>query len=111
MPTKKTKEPKQRSFRIVATSHDDGIDFEDGIYHGRGPGQAALKAFNWYCRKTGLTACKRRFTIEEITRGKDRKQFHYVGSRKELRPPKEIMREGSAKPYLVRFESNIKKAA
>ena len=99
----------KRSFRIVAVNHNDGINFEDGIYHGRGPGQAAAKAFNWYCRKTDLSTCKRRFTIEEITRGKDRKQFHYVGSRKQLCPPKEVDRQGTA--YLVRYETSIRKAS
>ena len=102
-------EKKNRSFRIVATSHDDGIEFEKGIYHGRGPGQAAIKAFNWYCRKTGLNTCMRRFTIEEITRGKNRKQFHYVGTRRKLDPPKEIERSG--KKYLVHYESTVRKAA
>ena len=105
MPEKKD----QRSFRIVAASHDDGINFEDGIYHGRGPGQAAIKAFNWYCRKTGLNACKRRFTIEEITRGKPRKQFHYVGTRRKLQPPKMVERQG--KVYPVHFESTVHKAS
>lgn len=101
----------QRSFRIVAVSHDDDVSFEDGIYHGRGPGQAALKAFNQYCRKTKLNACKRRFTIEEITRGRNRKQFHYVGSRKKLSKPKEILRSGESKPYLVHYETTVHKAA
>ena len=98
---------------MVAVSHDDGIKFEVGIYHGRGPGQAALKAFNWYCRKTKLEACKRRFTIEEIideiTQGSLRKQFHYVGSRKRLLPPKEIERDKEI--YLVHYESTVHKAS
>lgn len=102
--------PKQkRSFRIVAVSHDDGIEFEDGVYHGRGPGQAALKAFNWYCRKTGLDVCNRRFTVEEITRGSNHKKFHYVGSRKRLQRPKEIVRDG--KSYPVYYDATIRKAA
>nr|QBK87245.1 MAG: hypothetical protein LCMAC201_01470 [Marseillevirus LCMAC201] len=99
----------QRSFRIVAVSHDDGISFEDGIYHGRGPGQAALKAFNWYCRKSGLQSCKRRFSIEDITRGRSRKQFHYVGTRKQLAVPKIIERDGEN--YLVQYSSKILKAS
>jgi hypothetical protein len=98
-----------RSFRIVATSQDDGIDFEDGVYHGRGPGQAAYKAFNWYCRKTDLNSCIRRFTIEEITRGSPHKQFHYVGSRKKLSSPKELVR--GDKTYLVHYDTSIRKAA
>jgi len=100
----------KRSFRIVAVSHDDGINFEDGIYHGRGPGQAAAKAFSAYCRKTGLKNCNRRFSIEEITRGSNRKTFHYVGSRKLLSTPKEIKRRGSDKPYLVYYDTTVHKA-
>ena len=98
----------KRSFRIVASSVDDGVDFETGIYHGARTNQAALKAFNQYCRKADLDGCVRRFTIEEITRGKARKQFHYVGTRKKLVPPKEIERAG--KTYLVHYESNVRKA-
>ena len=98
-----------RSFRITAVSHDDGINFENGIYHGRGPGQAALKAFNWYCRKTGLESCIRRFTIEEITRGKPHKPFHYVGTRRKLQCPKRVERDG--KEYFVQYESTVRKAS
>ena len=98
-----------RSFRIVATSKNDGLDIQDGVYHGRGPGQAALKAFNWYCRKTGLNTCVRRFTIEEITRGSAHKQFHYVGSRKKLSSPKELVR--GHKTYLIHYDTTIRKAA
>lgn len=108
----------QRSFRIVASSVDDGIDFEKGVYHGARTNQVALKAFNWYCRKAGLDSCKRRITIEEITRGKPHKQFHYVGTRKKLVPPsttdtdhihiKEVERSGNT--YNVYYESNVRKA-
>ena len=101
----------QRSFRIVASSVDDDIDFEKGIYHGARTNQVALKAFNWYCRKAELDGCKRRITIEEITRGKPRKQFHYVGSRKKLCPPKEIERPlDSGKTYKVYYKSTVRKA-
>lgn len=98
---------KNRSFRLASINPNDNIDFGDGIYNGRGPGQAALKAFNWYCRKADLSPCIRRFSIEEITRDKPRKQFHYVGTRKELQPPKEIQRDG--KTYFVRYESTVRK--
>ncbi len=98
----------QRSFRIVASSVGDGVDLESGIYHGARTNQVALKAFNWYCRKADLDGCVRRFTIEEITRGKPRKQFHYVGTRKKLIPPKEVERSG--KTYLVHYESSVRKA-
>lgn len=98
----------KRSFRIVAIADDDGINFENGVYYGRGPAQAAAKAFNWYCRKTGLAACTRKFTMEEMTRGKPRKQFHYVGSRQKLAVPKEIERNGT--PYSIHYETTIRKA-
>jgi hypothetical protein len=98
-----------RSFKIVAVSQNDNVNFENGIYHGSRPGQAALKAFNWYCRKAGINAaCKRRFTIEERTGGKTHKEFHYVGSRKQLHPPQEIERGG--KTYFINYESKVRKA-
>lgn len=97
---------KQRSFRLMSVTPNDGIDLE-GIYHGRGPGQAALKAFNWYCRKADLSPCKRKFTLEEITRDKPQKRFHYIGERRQLIPPKEIQRDG--KSYLVKYESTVHK--
>ncbi len=101
--------PAPRSFRIISVSHDDGVNFEKGIYHGRGPGQAALKAFNWYCRKSGLTTCIRRFSVEEITNGTAGKSFPYVGTRRQLEKPKEIERAG--KEYIVKYELKVRKAA
>lgn len=98
-------EKPHRSFRIVTI--DNNAQVGDGTYHGRGPGQAALKAFNWYCRKTDLKTCNKRFTIEEITRGKTRKQFHYVGSRSKLSPPKTVIRRGAE--YIVQYKTSVHK--
>lgn len=99
---------KERSYRIVAISHDDGIVFDKSVYHGR-PIQAATKAFNWYCRKSGLKNCTRRFTIEEITKDSKRKHYHYVGRRKKLSTPKPVERNGVIYPLL--YEIKVKKAA
>ena len=98
----------RRSFRIVSVSKDDGIDFEKGVYHGKLPSQAALKAFNRYCRNGELTHCVRRFTIEEFTRGKPKKQFHYVGTRKKLTKPIEVERNGVV--YKIHYKSTVHKA-
>ena len=76
----------ERSFRIVAVSHADGVDFTEGVYHGERPRQAAKKAFNRYCNKAGLKKCVRRFTIEEITKGSPHKQYHYVGTHAHIGP-------------------------
>lgn len=91
-----------RNFRIVSVSKDDGVDFEKNTFKGvLQPIQAAKKAFNNYCKKSGLIGCVRRFSIEEITKGKPRRQFHYVGTRKKS----EIEQNGS-----IKYELNIRKA-
>jgi hypothetical protein len=103
-----TDKDKKRSFRIIAISQDDNINFYDGIYHGKSPSQAALKAFSWYCRKVGLESCSRKFTLQEITKGsKSYKSFHYIGNRELLSTPKEIIRND--KKYIVRYKTQIKK--
>ena len=61
-----------------------------------------------------MKTCVRRFTIEEITRGKNRKEFHYVGSRKKLKTPKEVVRvdkdSGVETEYSVHYETVVRKA-
>jgi len=97
-----------RSFKIISVSHDDGVNFDKGIYHGSRPGQAALKAFNRYCRNAGLKACKRNFTIEETTRGSKHKKYHYVGTRHHLEKPKPIPNEEHPE-YYIEYESTVHK--
>ena len=92
---------------MTSINTNDSLNFEKCIYHGRGPGQAALKAFNWYCRKSGLDSCDREFCIEEITKNKKNKQYFYKGNRIKLEKPKEINRGN--KIYYVYYETIIKR--
>lgn len=99
-------EKKDRIFRIVDVVKNDGIDFSDGVYHGKRPQQAALKAFNKYCNKAKLQNCTRKFTIEEITRNSKNKRFSYTGQRKKLDIPKEIER-GNGIEYVVKYHTTL----
>jgi hypothetical protein len=97
-----------RSFRIININNknDNIVDYEKGVYHGRGPAQAALKAFNWYCRKANLQECNRKITIEEITKNSNNKQFTYTASRQKLDIPQELTRNGSV--YTIKYKSFVK---
>lgn len=99
----------ERSFRLVSVPQDSGnVDFEDGVYHGKRPNQAALKAFNWYCRKADLKTCQGRFNLQEITPGSNHKVYHYVGIRQKLKSPKLIDRGGSS--YYVYHKTSVHRA-
>lgn len=102
-----SKKDVDRSFRISEISaNTDGIGHS--VYRGKRPAQAALKAFNWYCRKSGEKTCKTEFTLEEITTAdQPGKKFNYIGERKQLEVPKEIKRDG--KSYLVHYSSSVHK--
>lgn len=99
-----------RSFRIVDVSTESSADFANGVYHGDTPRIAARKAFSMFCRKVrkGI-ACRQRFEIQEITRGSARKVYAYVGSRRLLDAPYQIMRDG--KLVTIKYTTTIRKAA
>ena len=94
-----------RTFRLVAVDGNNNynIDLSKGIYKGQRPAQAALKAFNWYCRKTGNESCILNFLLEEID--PPGKTYRYKGTRRRLSPPKAVKREG--KTYLIHYESVV----
>lgn len=94
-----------RSFKLVGVDGNNNIDLSKGIYKGARPAQAALKAFNWHCRKTGNDTCILHFVIKEITPGSDRKRFKYKGTRRRLSPPKQVKREN--KTYLIHYDSVV----
>jgi len=91
-----------RSFRF-------GIDGSElvGRYMADTPMEAARKAFSIFCRGQykGL-ACRRRFLMQEMTRGSDKKVFEYVGSRKLLDHPYQVMRDG--KLVTIRYKTKIR---
>ena len=97
-----------RSFRIVSV--DDNVErvpVQEGIYHGRGPGQAALKAFNWFCRKADREECESVFTIREVTKGGKKKEYTYLGIRTKLDEPK-ILKRGDQE-YPIQYDTKIRK--
>lgn len=97
-----------RTFKIVKVSPvDKGVEYAEGRYTGRGPLQAARKAFGQYCKKSGHDRCVRQFTIEEVTRGSAKKQYIYSGERKKLSKPKEIQRGNAV--YTVKHENAVKR--
>jgi len=91
-----------RKFQLKSINN---IDISSNVYNGKRPAQAALKAFNWYCRKTGEKSCNANFIIEELG---IRKKFQYIGIRKLLEKPKEIKRNNDV--YLVRYETIVHKS-
>ena len=105
----KNAKEKERSFRIVDVADSDTSNNDHGIYHGKRPAQAALKAFTWHCRKTSEKSCTRIFTLEELSENKEEtKKYVYKGVRKHLDSPKEIKRDG--KTYFVYYQSFVHKA-
>jgi hypothetical protein len=94
----------ERHFRVVEVS--DGIAFEEsGRYAGKKPSAAASKAANRIVRNTGVE--KFTITIQETTRGSDRRLFSYLMVFEELSEPKVVKRgdtevEYSRRPRLTR---------
>jgi hypothetical protein len=93
----------KRTFQLIQCSPNDGIDLTNCNFHGRGPAQAALKAFNKYCHLAQLDSGTRKITIHE-TAGKT---FRYIGSRTKLPEPKVITRNGNE--FQVCYHNSVHK--
>ena len=100
----------ERTFKLIAVSDETGISFEKGVYTGKRAAQAALKAFNQYCRSAKIESCKLHFTIEETTRNSKRKRYMYTGIREERAEPKIIERANGSR-YIVKYASSVIKNA
>lgn len=69
--------------------------------------QAAKRAFTQLARKGyNGEACEIKFTIQECTQGKDKKQKTYRGERMELDTPQTIERGGQK--YTIRYKNVVK---
>jgi len=95
----------ERRFRMISIGDEE---ITSSVYTGKRPAQAALKSFNWYCRRSGQKACEKKFIIKELTKEKDGKEFQYLGVRKQLDTPKEIKRND--KVYTVQYTTTVHKA-
>jgi hypothetical protein len=90
-----------RSFRIVSVS-GKAVN-HDGVYHGSMPSAAARKAFKRLC--ADRKKCHLSFEICEITRGGSGKSYMYEGSRKKLKCPLIIERDGVT--IAIKYESTV----
>ena len=92
-----------REFKIVKTGN---LPFnKHGIYTGRAPGQAALKAFNRLCKDNKITGeCTDTITLQDTDTGK----YHtYEAIRFKLNPPR-IVKRGNTE-FLVKYDRKVKK--
>lgn len=89
-----------KSFKLVNVN-------ENGTYHGARPIQAASKAFTKYCQQNGKEECELAFTIKEITRGSNNKEYSYIGKRIKLDVPKTVTR--GTKTFEIKYINNVKK--
>ena len=92
-----------RTFQLI----EPATDKSRAEYHGARAAQAALKAFNWYCRQHELGECELEFTIQEI--GNKYKKYNYIGTRHAI-PEKIIIRQ-NGRVYAIKFQSSVHKAS
>ena len=98
-----------RSFILTSVSdNNENINPLEGVYTGRGPGQAAYKAFNGFCKRLNLEECERFFTLQETTPMSHFKKFHYLGTRRRYPEGKTVVKGDTT--YNVNYEVIIKKA-
>ena len=106
----------KRIFKLIFINNDEIDDDSSGKYIGRGPLQAARKAFNKYCSKNrSKTRSKNRskneleectLTLQETTSGSAHKEYQYKGTRIKRKEPKIIMLEN--KKVIIKYDINIK---
>jgi hypothetical protein len=90
-----------RTFTIVSVGD---TTVSTGKYIGRGPFQAARKAFNKYCHHKGLENFTGTITIQETTLHSKYKKYTFTGSRKKIEP--KIISSDNFK-YTVNYEIKI----
>lgn len=90
-------------------SIDNKIIDDISLYKSTTPIQSARKAFNKWCKKNNKQECKKNFSIIEVTpENTKNKEYFYIGIRKKLETPKNIIRDG--KKININFFINIKKS-
>jgi len=115
-------EDNSRYFKVVMVSGkrvEDGGRYElplltrTGKPQRRGPKDKASTAFSELCLKHGKKEdCKFNFSIQETTRGSDKKIYHYEGHREKLKKPIVLKlkdkRTGKVKEVVKKFHNVIK---
>ena len=119
-------EPGKRYFKIIVDSIEtensppvpigtgkDELSPNGGRYTGKNPMQAAKKAFTRISRVAAPGGeCTYIFTIVETTKTSSKKEFKYIGIRKELDEPQEVKKidkkSETESVYEIRFSSEVK---
>jgi len=113
-------EPGKRYFKILVDSiigedappvpigkEKDELSSNGGRYTGKNPMQAAKKAFTRICRVAASGGeCTYVFTIIETTQKSAKKEFTYIGVRKELDVPQKVQKGDTN--YEIKFSSEVK---
>ncbi len=96
-----------RIFKIININN---ISIKKGKYTGRGPLQAARKAFNKYCVSNNIKDCDSIITLKEITPYSSHKKFSYKCSRTLLETPKVITRTKNNEiiTFNVKYDISVK---
>jgi len=111
-----------RFFKLIRV---DGKDVDGGRYElpaktksgkvqTRGPKDKASTAFSELCQKNKSkgSECKHKFSIQETTRGSDKKIYNYEGKRVKLAKPIELKlkdkKTGKVKEVVKKFTNIIK---
>jgi len=115
-------EEESRYFKVIIVGGkriEDGGRYElplktkTGKPQRRGPKDKASTAFSELCQKHGKKEdCKLNFSIQETTRGSDKKIYHYEGKREKLAKPITLKlkdkRTGKVKEVVKKFHNVIK---
>ena len=104
---------KVRSFKICEINGKDVT--HTGRYKSKTtPGVAAKKALKRICNDMNIKnkKCEVVFSIQEVTRGSDKKVFgSYVGVKKLLKNPKKVYDKNKKLLYVAEYESEVSLAS
>ena len=80
-----------------------------GLFESKTPGAAASKALKAIYRQSKTTSSSIHFVLRETTQDSKHKEYFYVGSKKQLSPPKDTGRkDAKGNTIYANFEYKIK---
>lgn len=104
------KTDKKRSFRVVSVAGKPTSMGRYTLKPGREPRDAAVRAFRQICKKRGMDRsinCKFTFSLEETTRGGNRKVYSYSGHREKLKKPRKHKFPGRKEHSVFTFRNVV----
>lgn len=100
----------ERSFRIVSVNGKPTTMGRYILKAGREPRDAAVRAFRQLCKKHGMNRsekCKFSFSLQETTRGSNRKVYSYRGHREKLNKPRRHKFPGRKEASVFTFHNVV----